>query len=118
MDKKNKKHFINLLAKLKKEKEALLKDYETKMNENHGSENSSYPFHSADLGSDAAMMEKLSVNINNIMNEIRLIDEALDNISEGTYGICEMCGSTIPKKRLNAIPFAKLCLDCKDKIKG
>ncbi len=116
MDKKNKKHFINLLAKMKSEKESLLKDYEAKMNENHGSENSSYPFHSADLGSDAAMMEKLSVNINSIMDEIRLIDEALNNITNNTYGICEMCGGKIPKKRLNAVPFAKLCLDCKDKI--
>ncbi len=107
---------MDLLTKMKQEKESILRDFKENLNENHNSENSSYPFHSADLGSDAAMLENLSINVNDILNELRFIDEALAKIDDGSYGECELCGNKIPKKRLNAVPYAKLCLDCKDTI--
>lgn len=40
------------------------------------------------------------------------IEEALRKIDEGTYGICEDCGSEIPEERLKLIPFAIYCVDC------
>lgn len=42
------------------------------------------------------------------------IDECLRKIKEGTYGICEECGEEISQKRLNVIPTATLCIDCKE----
>ena len=42
------------------------------------------------------------------------IDECLRKIQEGTYGICEECGEEISQKRLNVIPTATLCIDCKE----
>jgi RNA polymerase-binding transcription factor DksA len=41
------------------------------------------------------------------------IDAALAKILEGSYGVCEQCGSNIPKERLRAIPYAALCVQCK-----
>jgi len=41
------------------------------------------------------------------------IDHALAKIHEGTYGTCENCGQPIPKARLKALPFARLCVACK-----
>lgn len=41
------------------------------------------------------------------------IDRALARIDEGTYGICEKCGTNIPKERLKALPYAALCVQCK-----
>jgi DnaK suppressor protein len=41
------------------------------------------------------------------------IDAALEKLLEGSYGICEQCGSTIPRDRLRAIPYAALCVQCK-----
>jgi DnaK suppressor protein len=41
------------------------------------------------------------------------IDKALAKIANGTYGVCEQCGETIPRERLKAIPFAALCVKCK-----
>ncbi len=41
------------------------------------------------------------------------IDHALAKVGLGTYGICENCGRLIPKPRLEALPFARLCIDCK-----
>ncbi len=45
--------------------------------------------------------------------ELRLIDTALEHIENGTYGVCEECGNAIEKPRLKALPYAVLCLKCK-----
>jgi DnaK suppressor protein len=41
------------------------------------------------------------------------IDAALEKIERGTYGICENCGELIPAARLEALPYARLCIACK-----
>ncbi len=41
------------------------------------------------------------------------IDAALRRIADGTYGICTNCGTQIPPERLEAYPWASLCIDCK-----
>jgi DnaK suppressor protein len=41
------------------------------------------------------------------------IDHALRKMATNTYGICENCGRLIPKARLEALPYARLCIDCK-----
>jgi RNA polymerase-binding transcription factor DksA len=41
------------------------------------------------------------------------IDLAVAKVHEGTYGVCEQCGSSIPKERLRALPYASLCVQCK-----
>lgn len=49
--------------------------------------------------------------------ELRLkaINEALEKIKKGTYGLCEKCGQAIPLERLKVIPEAKTCLKCQNK---
>ncbi len=44
---------------------------------------------------------------------IKKIDQALNRIKEGTFGICESCGGNISVKRLQARPVTTLCIDCK-----
>lgn len=44
------------------------------------------------------------------------INEALQKIAEGTYGICEECGENIGEGRLKAMPLAKLCVNCQAKL--
>lgn len=46
-------------------------------------------------------------------DKLRLIDEALRKIDDGSYGTCESCGDEIGEDRLRAMPLAKLCLACK-----
>jgi DnaK suppressor protein len=41
------------------------------------------------------------------------IDRALEKLDDGTYGLCEHCGSAIPDARLQALPYAALCVACK-----
>jgi DnaK suppressor protein len=44
---------------------------------------------------------------------LKKIDEALDRIAQGTFGVCESCGGEIGFKRLKARPVTTLCIDCK-----
>jgi DnaK suppressor protein len=43
------------------------------------------------------------------------IKEALGKIEDGTFGLCEDCGKSIPEKRLRARPVATRCIQCKEK---
>jgi len=40
------------------------------------------------------------------------IDDALQRIADGSYGVCESCGLEIGEERLEALPFTRLCRDC------
>jgi DnaK suppressor protein len=45
-------------------------------------------------------------------NTLEQIDAALEKLDDGTYGICESCDKPIPHARLEALPFAGLCVNC------
>jgi RNA polymerase-binding protein DksA len=47
------------------------------------------------------------------MKRFKLIDNAIARIKTGKYGLCVKCGKRIPQDRLEAIPYALLCIDCK-----
>ncbi|MGD9401724.1 MAG: TraR/DksA C4-type zinc finger protein [bacterium] len=49
------------------------------------------------------------------VNMLREIDSALEKLKEGSYGVCEECGKMIGVKRLEVVPFARLCIKCKSK---
>ena len=71
-----------------------------------------------DVG-DQALMDlerELGISLMEMRNRRRQsIDEALTRLHEGTYGICAECGVEISEKRLQAVPFAKLCVECQSK---
>lgn len=50
--------------------------------------------------------------------QIKEVDEALERIESGEYGSCIECGEDIPEKRLELIPYAKWCVDCKEKLES
>jgi DnaK suppressor protein len=49
---------------------------------------------------------------------LRAIDEALHRIEQGTYGICLECENEIAPARLEAVPWTRVCIDCKAKQQG
>lgn len=74
---------------------------------------SSYDNHPADLGNETFEREKdlaLLDNLRELRHEVRL---ALDRIEAGTYGRCTRCGREIEQARLEALPHANECLDCR-----
>ena len=48
-----------------------------------------------------------------IRNQLAEIKHALDKFEQGTYGLCDICGQPIDPARLEALPQASLCLNCK-----
>ena len=46
---------------------------------------------------------------------LRAIEEAFARIRKGTYGVCVVCKQPISKARLEAVPWTRLCRDCKDR---
>jgi len=72
-----------------------------------------------DVG-DQALMDlerELGISLMEMRNRRRQsIDEALTRLREGTYGICAECGVEISEKRLQVVPFAKLCVECQSRI--
>ena len=46
---------------------------------------------------------------------LQAIEEALGRMEKGTYGVCRDCGEPIAAARLNAIPWTRVCIACKEK---
>jgi DnaK suppressor protein len=47
--------------------------------------------------------------------QLLLIDEALKRIRRGEFGVCQLCGQEIGRKRLEAIPWTPYCINCQEK---
>ena len=68
-----------------------------------------------DIGDQSLMdvQRELGISLLEMRNRKRqLIDDALVRVADGTYGKCDECGVDISEKRLAAVPFAKLCVNC------
>ena len=76
---------------------------------------SGYSFHMADAGTDAYEREKAFQFASTDARLLQDLDEALRRLYRGEYGTCESCGNAIAKARLEAMPTARLCRDCKEK---
>jgi RNA polymerase-binding protein DksA len=50
--------------------------------------------------------------IDQLEDQLVEVEQALERIEEGTYGICANCGQAIQAERLEALPSAALCIDC------
>lgn len=59
---------------------------------------------------DRELDESLEDNAEQLVREI---DQAIGRIDAGTYGTCSRCGQEIPAERLDAVPYAVLCVSCK-----
>jgi DnaK suppressor protein len=67
----------------------------------------------ADAGSASFERETAQSLSKHARKLLEQIDDALRRMDAGTYGICERCGQRIEPERLEALPYAQLCMDCK-----
>ena len=75
---------------------------------------SGYSFHMADMATDNFDRE-FNLDIGSKEQQLlNQIENALTMIEEGTYGKCEECEDAISFERLKAVPFARLCIKCKE----
>jgi RNA polymerase-binding protein DksA len=76
---------------------------------------STYSLHMADHGTDAMEREKSLLFAQRGGDYIDYLNEALERIDNGTFGICRVCGGQISRARLEAVPTATQCISCKSK---
>jgi DnaK suppressor protein len=61
--------------------------------------------------------EFVSLHLNSLdYGQLRLIEEALDRLRSGDYGVCLACEEPIPAKRLHALPWARYCVSCQEEV--
>ena len=71
-----------------------------------------YDTHMADVATETFNRELDQTLEENDEHVLAAIDAALERIDAGTYGVCTSCGREIGEERLEAIPYAALCIDC------
>jgi DnaK suppressor protein len=81
-------------------------------------DNQTYSLHTAEQGTDAIEREKTFLHAQRTSDYIKKLDEAIERIDRGTYGICVVCGGLIEKERLQAVPITQKHVDCKNRTQA
>ncbi len=69
----------------------------------------------ADSAQSTAERARLISVVKALRTNLRDVERALTKMDLGTYGLCERCGQAISPERLEALPWAILCISCKQK---
>ncbi|HLG22170.1 MAG TPA: TraR/DksA C4-type zinc finger protein [Candidatus Manganitrophaceae bacterium] len=107
-------HYEDIKKDLEKQREALLAEAGVILGTGLNPTNETLP----DLGDQATAEADQNFTLRLREREQKLlkkIDEAIDRINTGAFGICESCGGPISAKRLKARPVTTLCIECKTK---
>lgn len=78
------------------------------------SELSTYDNHPADIGSEVFERSKDFALRENAMLSLVAVDDALNKMDAGSYGVCDVCGRDISPERLEVLPSTTICHDCKE----
>lgn len=119
MTKKDLDKYKKLLLKKKEEVRLAMKHIEqetlSRSQRDASGDLSAYTMHIADVATDSYDREfslGLATNAQRILYEI---EEALKRVEEKNFGNCLTCDKPINRRRLNAIPYASLCIECQSK---
>ena len=69
----------------------------------------------ADSGQVTAERGEVEALVGKLREALRDVDDALEKLERGEYGVCESCGGPIGDARLEAMPAARLCIACASK---
>jgi DnaK suppressor protein len=109
MNKKDREKFIRLILEERRRKLDVLGRHQGTLDEIKGTRAAEYE-EEVTLSDDKEYLSKL---IEQQTRGLEEINHALEKVLDGTYGLCERCRKPINRERLEAIPTAILCLDCK-----
>ena len=68
-----------------------------------------------DAGSMVADCEQLDMVTAELEQQVMRLQEAMDRLDAGRYGLCDSCGKKIPKARLDFLPWAAHCVPCQER---
>jgi RNA polymerase-binding transcription factor len=57
-------------------------------------------------------------DVSRLTELLHSVEEALERLNEGSFGTCADCGRDLPAKRLEIVPWARLCVSCKESREG
>lgn len=118
MKKSDLKKYEKLLLKKREEMVTLLNERKTQIDstiKEATGDISSYSYHMADQGTDAMEREKAFMFASKSGRLLYHIDEAIRRLRKGEYGNCHTCNKPIARARLEAVPHARYCIECKEK---
>jgi DnaK suppressor protein len=116
MNKRERKKFEKQLLELREKKReyiAMLRELAISRTQREASGDiSAFTSHPADISTESDEREKVASLISRETEMLKELDAALERVADATYGKCDMCGGDIPVARLQALPFATLCVKC------
>jgi DnaK suppressor protein len=110
-------YFKDKLVQMKAETRQMLESNPPLSFEDYG-ELTSYDNHFADTATELDEREKQLMVAENAKRILEEVNEALERISEGTYGVCVDTGENIPYDRLEALPYAKRTVEAQEKLEN
>lgn len=103
---------IERQAELRRSSQGLSRSALKKAGE-RGADDSSVTDDAADLAAEVTEQNVSIEMLSRVQAELEEILRALERIDERSYGCCDQCGKAIPEARLEAIPTAATCIECK-----
>jgi len=113
---KSRQKFVRLQQILLKRRDALRKSLTGELEQLNTSSDNAGVGDSVDAAVDGDYSEINSQLAQTESRELVRIEHALERIRQGTYGQCEICGGKIAAVRLQALPYATMCIECQQKV--
>jgi DnaK suppressor protein len=106
-----------LLGERKRLREELteMEEHQLKTEEKPVADVSGYDDDLVDVATETFEREKELALESSVQGILEMVEQALQKIHDGTYGVCEGCAKPIDGRRLRAIPYARLCIKCKER---
>jgi len=92
-----------------------MEEHQVKTEEKPVADVAGYDDDLVDVATETFEREKELALETSVQGMLQMVEEALRKVHEGTYGICDGCGKPIDGNRLRAIPYARLCIKCKER---
>lgn len=119
MNKKDMELFKNRLEEMKKSVESQLSEVAEKSSHGENVYEAKFPqfgdTEDENIDEVTTFVDRLSIE-ENLETQLQGINLALEKIKKNKYGFCESCDKEIEEKRLEALPTARWCLECKEKM--
>ena len=111
--------FNVIRSRLEQERKRLTEELEQLIVSGHLTERrNGIPFGKIEEANGAADLENREALQSHVSDTLVQLDHALQKLDEGTYGLCDSCKQPINPARLEALPLAALCMNCKALQKG
>lgn len=112
-----KEAFAGIRKRLEDERTQLHRDIDTLGIENQN-QSTDYGVgnHLADDATELFLRERNIALRNNAQELLAQVEAAMQRLDDGTYGTCERCGCEISTERLEALPYATLCITCQSEV--